>query len=237
VVRFRNHQENEIGSPELYMALDPKPILQCLDEVESELFRVADNDECQRFHKHSQLTAVLLLLLRTSSLLRSMTLLVQFSDLEDGFHLVARGFEETWNLAHDLRLSLHHDKAIRWLAGENDSWSARIAVLVKFAIGRGHLEPTLARDYGLLSELAHPTRSAAENSVTLCGVRMGIDGAEAEIATEQENCEKRVTATLYRLLWLVLDQDAKFIAIPVDENNMPVSSQRVRDYKHIDPET
>src|SRR2546430_624414 len=155
------------------MALDCKHVLQCLDEVERELFRIADHEECQRFHKNSQLTAALLLLLRTSSLLRSMLLSLQFRDLLDGFHLIARGFEETWNLAHDLRLSVHHDRAARWLAGENDSWSARIGVLVNFAIGRGHREPTLGRDYGLLSELAHPTRSAAENSVTLCGVRMG----------------------------------------------------------------
>jgi hypothetical protein len=217
------------------VAPDPKPILQCLDELESELFEAADYSDCLRFHRNSQLTAVLLLLLRTSSLLRSMLLLVQYRDLVDGFHLVARGFEETWNLAHDLRLRAHHDRAIRWLAGTNNSWAARIAELVEFAKGRGHREPTLARDYGSLSELAHPTHAAADNSVTLCGFRMGIDGAEAQIATEQENCEKRITATLYRLLWLVLDQDARFIAIPVSEQKMPQSSQFVRDYKYIEP--
>lgn len=217
------------------MAVDCKHVLQCLDEVEHELFRIADHDECQRFHKNNQLTAVLLLLLRTSSLLRSMLHSLQFTDLLDGFHLIARGFEETWNLAHDLRLNAHRDRAARWLAGESNSWSARVGVLLNFAIGRGHREPTLHRDYGLLSELAHPTRSAAENSVTLCGVRMGIDGAEAQITTEQENCEKRITAALYRLLWLILDQDPKVIGIPVRENNMPLSSQFVREYKHIDP--
>jgi len=219
------------------MTLEPEPVLQCLDEVESGLFEAVDDNDCQRFHRNSQLTAVLLLLLRTSSLLRSMLLLVQYRDLVDGFHLVARGFEETWNLAHDLRFRVHHDRAIRWLAGTNNSWSARVAYIVEFAIGRGHREPSLARDYGLLSELAHPTHAAAENSVTLCGFRMGIDGAEAQIATEQENCEKRITATLYRLIWLVLDQDARFIAIPVIEHKMPQSSQFLRDYKYIDPAT
>ena len=208
-----------------------------LDEVERELFRVADHEECQRFHKSTQLTATVLLLLRASSLLRSMLLSLQFRDLLDGFHLVARGFEETWNLAHDLRLSEHRDRAARWLAGENDSWSARIAVLVNFAIGRGHRQPTLNRDYGLLSELSHPTRAAAENSVTLCGVRMGINGAEPVIVGEEENCEKRITAALYRLLWLILDQDPRFIAIPINQDNMPRSLQFVKDYKHIDPAT
>jgi hypothetical protein len=219
------------------MALDFKQVHQCLDEVERELFRIADHAECQRFHKNNQLSAVLLLLLRASSLHRSMLRLVQFKDLEDGFHLVARGFEETWNLAHDFRLSTHADRAMKWFAGKDKSWRARIGVLIDFAVGRGHREPTLGRDYGLLTELAHPTRSAAENSVTLCGVRMGINGAEDQILTEQENCERRITATLYRLLWLILDQDGKFIEIPVDQNNMPASSEFVRNYKYIDPAT
>ena len=219
------------------MALDCKHILECLDEVERELFRIADHEECQRFHKNSQLTAALLLLLRASSLLRSMLLSLQFTDLLDGFHLITRGFEETWNLAHDLRLRAHRDRAARWLAGQKDSWSARIGVILSFAIARGHREPTLHRDYGLLSELAHPTRSAAENSVTLCGIRLGIDGAKAVITGEQENCESRVTAALYRLLWLIFDQDSKFIAIPVVQNNMPLSTQFVREYKQIDPAT
>lgn len=219
------------------MALDCGQILQCLDEVERELFRVADHAECQRFHKSSQLSAVLLLLLRASSLHRSMLRLLQTKDLEDGFHLVARGFEETWNLAHDFRLRLHGTRAMTWFAGKDKSWSAKIGALVDFAVGRGHREPTLGRDYGLLSELAHPTRSAAENSVTLCGVRMGIAGAEDQIVTEQQNCEKRISATLYRLLWLILDEDAKFIAIPVDQDKMPISSEFVRNYAYIDPST
>ena len=219
------------------MALDCTQILQCLDEAERELFRAAEDAECQRFHKSSQLSSVLLLLLRSSSLLRSMVRVVQIRDLEDGFHLVARGFEETWNLAHDFRLSSHDNRAMRWFAGKDKSWSARIGILVGFAIGRGHRAPTLGRDYGLLSELAHPTRAAAENSVTLCGVRMGIPGAEDQILAEQENCERRITAALYRLLWLILDQDTKFIAIPLNQDNMPVSSEYVRNYEYVDPLT
>ena len=219
------------------MGLDSKHIAQCLDEVERELFRIADHADCQRFHKESQLSALLLLLLRASSLVRSMLLSLLFKDLLDGFHLIARGFEETWNLAHDLRLRAHAGRAARWLAGQNDSWSARLGDIVSFAIGRGHREPTLQRDYGLLSELAHPTRSAAQNSVTLCGVRMGIDGAEAEITGELENCENRVTAVLYRLLSLFLDEDPSFIAIPAERNNIPLCIQFVTEYKHVDPAT
>jgi hypothetical protein len=217
------------------MPIDHNQVIQCLDEIEQELFRVADSDGCQKFHKDSQLTAVLLLILRASSLLRSMSLIVQRRDLIDGFHLVARGFEETWNIAHDLRLREHSSRAVKWLAQQNDSWAAKLRIIVEFAAGRGHQNPTLARDYGLLSELSHPTRSAAENSVTLCGVRLEIPGAEDVVVNEQENCENRVTASLCRLLWLIMDEDARFIPIPINRQNMPVSVGFVEGYEHIDP--
>ena len=125
------------------MPLDCKDVLRCLDEVEAELFRVADDPECQRFHKNSQLTAVLLLLLRASSLLRSMTFLVQFRDLIDGFHLVARGFEETWNLAHDFRLTDQRDRTAKWLALVNDSWMIRNAE-PSTSLGKGRGEPSIS---------------------------------------------------------------------------------------------
>lgn len=219
------------------MAVDYNEVFQCLDEAERELFRVANDESCQKFQNDSQLTAVLLLLLRACSLLRSMSLVVQREDLLDGFHLIARGYEETWNIAHDLRLSAHSSRAAKWLAEQNDSWAAKLKVVIDFAVGRGHKNPTLNRDYGLLSELSHPTRSAANNSVTLCAVRLGIPGAEEVVVGEQDNCEKRVTASLYRLLWLILDQDNRFIQVPVNTQNMTVSMAYVNGYEHIDPAT
>ncbi len=126
---------------------------------------------------------------------------------------------------------------MKWFAAKDKSWSAWIGALIDFAVGRGHRDPTLGRDYGSLSELAHPTRPAAENSVTLCAVRMKIDGAEDAIVEESENCDRRITAALYRLLWLILDQDAKFITIPVNEERMPVSSEFVKKYKYVDSST
>ena len=211
-------------------------VYRCLDEVERELFRIADTDECQRFHKDTQLTAVVLLLLRSASLLRTLPPLLQSNSL-DGFDAVLRAFEETWNLAHEFRLTAQHDKATKWLARVNDTSSAHIPFLVEFAKGRGHHGPNLGHDYGILSELAHPTRTAAENSTTLCGVRLKIEGAEAEIGGALENDEKRISYALYRLLWLILDQDSKFVAVPANPKNMPESSGFVESYEHIDPGT
>jgi len=216
--------------------LDPAQVRVCLDEIDAELFKIADSDECQRFHAETQLTAVLLLLLRASSLMRP--LLGLFESLEfDAFDAVLRAWEEDWWLAHELRLSASADKAAAWLRGENDAWSAKIAVLVTFAKGRGHPGPTFGRDYGLLSKLAHPTRTAAENSVTLGGIRKGIDGARAEIAGAERNNVERIRNAVYRLIWLIGDQDAQFIKIRGDIKKMPTSEKFLAEYDKIEPGT
>ena len=215
---------------------ETKQILTCLDEIETELFRIADSDECQRFHRDTQLTAVLLLLMRMSSLIRSLLLLLESGNF-DGFDPVLRAFEETFYLAHELRLSVSTEKTAAWLLGDKDTWSGKIGVLVEFAKKRGHPGPNIGRDYGLLSELAHPTRNAANNSATLCGVRRGIDGAKAELAEAEKNNPERIRYALYRLVWLVSDEDEKFVKIPVDLKKMPESEKFVQNYDHIEPGT
>jgi hypothetical protein len=204
------------------LSLDYEQIGACLEEIDRALFRVADHEDCQRFHVDTQLTAVVLLLLRCSSLLRALLILFRSGET-DAFQVVLRAFEESWYLAHDLRLAEHSGRASRWLAEENDSWAARLGKLITFARGRGLPNPSIGRDYGRLSEVAHPTKSAAMNSVTLCGARLGIDGADAELVEERKNEEARFPDALYRLLWLMVDQDKKFIPLHVEAKNVPLS--------------
>ena len=129
------------------------------------------------------------------------------------------------------------DKTAAWLRGDNDTWGGKIGVIVEFAKKRGHPGPNIGRDYGLLSELAHPTRSAANNSVTLCGVRRGIDGAKAELAEAEKNNPGRIRYALYRLIWLLSDGDETFVRIPVDLNRIPESQRFVQNYDHVEPGT
>ena len=58
-IKFRSSNVTQITIRRVLMIPDYKQILQCLNEAERELFRVADDAECQRFHKNSQLSAVL----------------------------------------------------------------------------------------------------------------------------------------------------------------------------------
>ena len=66
------------------------------------------------------------------------------------------------------------DKSAAWLRKDKDTWSAKIKRSCGVRQETRPSGPNIGRDYeGLLSELAHPTRTAAENSVTLGGVRKG----------------------------------------------------------------
>lgn len=168
----------------------------------------------------SQLTAVVLLLLRCCSLLRSLLILFQSGET-DGFQVVLRAFEEAWYLAFYLRFGDNRPTASKWLAEKGGSWSAPLGELIAFAKERGAPDPTTGRDYGRLSEVAHPTKAAAMNSVTLRGERLGIDGASAELVEERQNEEARFPDALYRLVWLMLDQDKKFIPVHLKREDVP----------------
>jgi hypothetical protein len=204
------------------MPLDYQQVRQCRDEVEHELFIAANSNECEKFQKETQLTAVLLLLIRNASLLHSLLLLFQSRNL-DGFHAVLRAFEENWNMATDLRLKEQRDKASRWLAEDNATYLASFSVLKTFFDNRGQLQPALGPDYGVLSKLYHPMRAAAMNSVGVALVRLRSEGADAGSKTAEDNDELRIPYALYRLIWLMVDQDPRFIPLPVNPKRLPLS--------------
>lgn len=120
------------------------------------------------------------------------------------------------------------------VAEENDSWAARLSKLITFARRWGLPSPSIGRDYRRLSEVAHPTKSAAMNSATLCGSRLGIEGANAELAEERQNEEARFPDALYRLVWLMLDQDTKFIPLPVNSKNLGLAWKFCDGDKRVD---
>jgi hypothetical protein len=215
------------------MALDCKKVAACLDELDRELFRAADHVDCDKFHKNSQMTAVLILLVRCSSLLRSSLLLFE-NRASDGFQVVLRAFEEAWYLAVVLRFADQSEKVRRWHDEENGTWSPPLNELKAFANDRGVADPPMGRDYGRLSEVAHPTKSAAMNSVTLCGSRLGMPEADAELEEEYRNEEARFPDALYRVVWAIGDGDDRFIPLHIDRKSLPLSWALVEGDKRLE---
>ena len=215
------------------MPLEKELIIDCLDEIDRCLFGAGKHDDCQGFHKNTQLTAVLILLVRCSSLLRSLVQLFE-SGATDSFQVVLRAFEESWYLALYYRFRGQSVNAAKWQAEVPGQWSPPIGELVKFAKGRGVTEPTLGKDYGRLSEVAHPTKAAAFNSVTLCGARFQIHEAIDEMVEERKNEEERFPDALYRLVWVMLDGDEGFIPLHISKQELPKSVKYVELDKYSD---
>jgi hypothetical protein len=79
--------------------------------------------------------------------------------------------------------------------------------------------------------LAHPTRDAAENSTALIAQRRGINIEAALVNQAFADLGAELEQLLYKLIWLVMDEDAGFIALPVIERNMPNASRFAEEHQ------
>lgn len=213
------------------MPFDYETGAECIQEINRELLRIG-RDRCNHLRDETQLSAVILLLLRTTSLFRSMVRLLQAEEL-DAFDAVRRAFFEAWNLAFQFRLTAFCEDVTRWQAQENQAWSARLGDLERYARERGHRTPNLGRDYGMLSRLAHPTRDAAENSAALQISRYANNPQVHTIERAREHLENGLNGILYRIVWLTIDQHEDFIDIPVNEGHLRTAAQYAENYEDI----
>lgn len=215
------------------MAPNYDQIFACLDELERELLRVGI-ERCEQFQQQSQLTAVLLLLLRSSSLLRSAVRLYR-SEYLDAFDAVRRAFFESWQLGFQFRMENGRGEIGRWFAGVADSWSADLQRLDGYARARGNRAPDIGRQYGRLSVLAHPTYTASQNSALLVVRKLGMRAENEQTLTEAiAYFESEPAALLYRLVWLVLDREAAFIDIGINEANLTNCLNFAENYPAIE---
>jgi hypothetical protein len=203
------------------MPIDVQRLILCLFETEQELIRIG-RERHEFLQEQSQPAALILLLLRSCSLFRGMLTSFERQEL-DAFDAVRRAYLESWHLAFQFRMPAVGGQPGRWLEGQGNSWSADIRALERYARGRGLLAPDLGSDYGELSELAHPTRSAAENSAAVILWKRGINEYGETVEAAILGLERGMSAMLYRLLWLALDEDATLIPLQLDANRMPTA--------------
>lgn len=213
------------------MPADQKQLLACCQEVEKH-FLVVGAQKCKSLTDNSQLSALLYLLLRSLSLFRSMIHLLKIEQL-DALDSVRRSFLETWLLAFEFRMKVSAGKAAKWSSRQGGSWSADIKKLEDYSRSRNERVLKLGRYYGELSELAHPTRSAAENSTSLTAKCFGINTEVKALETAWDEMEKEMPELLYRLLWFVFDEDEAFISLNVNEKELPIAFDFVQKHPHL----
>jgi len=201
-----------------------------LKESKAELLKIGAG-KCNRMRDESQLSAVVFLLLRATSLFQSVLSILKSGQL-DACDAVRRAYLETWLLAFEFRLQESQSKTALWHKGKDKSWSASLQTLVKYAKSQGIQEPMLGRDYGGLSKAAHPTKVAARNSAVLLTAPPGGDSIERISLLEAKadlEC-KDVPEMMYRFLWLIIEERTGLIQIGADTGALPTAVSYANEY-------
>jgi hypothetical protein len=155
------------AEPDLFDGIWP-----CLDELEQEYLK-AGIDHCEGFENHSQLSAFLMLGIRSVCLLRGMLRLADAQFL-DAYDCVRRSFIESWQLQFEFKLRDATAKAQKWLEGKPE-WQADRKkleeVIAKLQGGQGGF----TREWAGLSEMSHPTLDATANSLSIASTIFGMN--------------------------------------------------------------
>lgn len=146
--------------PTLY---DHDKFLTYLFELESALLLIGQRD-CKGLHAETQLSAAIYVLLRATSLFRAALSLLE-SGLMDACDVVRRAYWEAWMLGYEFRIEGSGSHARRWHLEKHKHGEPDISRVKAFEKSHGIKPSTYGADYGGLSEVAHPTKSAAENSI------------------------------------------------------------------------
>ncbi len=215
----------------LHPQFDYKRFTGYLDEAETELLRIQASEG-------TQLTAVLLLLLRASSLLRASLSLLESSQL-DAYDVMRRAQWESWALAYEFRLVESQSKTVNWHKSKNKFGIPDFKNAEKFMRLNGVPFPNLGKDYGGLSRLAHSTKSAASNSAIVVAARCGTNSKQQgkKIIPSKEAYEREEIGTMYRFLWLTTEERRDLIEIGTDLARMPRSHEFILGFQKSFPKT
>ncbi|MGP8227594.1 MAG: hypothetical protein ACLQGT_15750 [Terracidiphilus sp.] len=213
----------------LHPQFDFKSFLGYLDEAEMELLNI-------RVSGDTQLAAVLLLLLRASSLLRASLSLLE-SDQLDAYDVMRRAHWESWALAYEFRLVESLSKSNNWHQNKNKYGIPDFKMLEKYMRSYGIASLNMGRDYGGLSKLTHSTKSAASNSAIIVAARCGknLKQQVKKIMDSKEAYEKEEVGVMYRFLWLTTEERKDLIEVRTDMAKMPSSHKFILDFVKSSP--
>jgi hypothetical protein len=205
-----------------------------LDEAEAEILKLIDSKRIGA-SDHSQLAAVLFLLIRASSLLRASLSILEWGRL-DAYDAVRRAYWEAWALAFEFRLAESQPKAAKWHEDQKKFGEPDIKKIEDFMKLQGIASPLLGKDYGGLSEVAHPTKSAAVNSmVVVVAPRGGDTVASRSLIRARASFEQEQPETMFRFLWMLIEERQGLIQIGSDLKALPTAYRFTLDFENASP--
>jgi hypothetical protein len=198
---------------DLLSGIDP-----CLDELE---YQYLGNgiEQCKGFEDHTQLSAFLMLGIRSVCLLRGMLRLADPQFL-DAYDCVRRSFVECWQLQFEFKLKDATAKAQKWLERQPE-WNADRkkleAVIAKLQGG----DAGFVREWSGLSEMSHPTFDATANSLSIASTIFKMNPHPARLEDEFKKVAGDYVGMVNRVVWLTLQKSDEFIKTPLKEEQFP----------------
>jgi hypothetical protein len=127
-------------------------------------------------------------------------------------------------LAYEFRLVESDTKTAKWHTDKANNGDLDIAKIMNFEKLQGIKTPTRGRDYGGLCEVAHPTKSAAENSFVTVTSLHGNSESNKRLAEAQKTFRQEDSPTMLNsLLWLALTETSGMISVGMDSASVPLA--------------
>jgi hypothetical protein len=217
--------------PSLY---DHDKFQRYLFELESELSLIGIR-ECRNLQADTQLSAAIYSLLRATSLFRA-TLSLLEAGFMDASDVMRRAYWEAWMLGYEFRIDSAGSHAARWHLEKHKHGEPDINQVKTFERSRGITTSTYGADYGGLSEVTHPSKSAAENSVITVNAIHGDKSGRIEHARERIS-QGDAPAMMYLLIWTVFAEWPGMISLGIKPEDIPQSAAFYVEYDRQNPGT
>jgi hypothetical protein len=199
--------------------VDKRKALAILDELEAEYLRLGTT-LCNKLTDESQLSAFLLLGLRSTSLLKSVLLLIQPTTALAGCDAVERAFLEASHLQLEFRFLDSKKKVDEWFASKSDSWKSDKGKLNSFF--QAQRGTGFGREYGDFSVSTHPTVDACRSSVAIVTSARGINAKPQQLQQAVEVRSGNYANMLFREIWTAFADEQRLMRIPIERSNVPL---------------
>jgi hypothetical protein len=217
--------------PNLY---DYDKFQRYLFELESALSLVGIR-ECQNLKAETQPSAAVYALIRATSLFRATLSLIQ-ADFMDASDVTRRAYWEAWMLGYEFRLDTSGSHTARWHFDKDKHGEPDFNRVKAYEISRGLTASTYGADYGGLSQVSHPTRSAAENSfVTVTALHGNLDSKTFLEQARQTIIQDDAPAMMYLLIWTVFSEWPGMISLGIKPEDVPQSAKFYNEYDRLHP--
>ena len=141
-------------------------------------------------------------------------------DFLDAYDPIRRAFIETTLLAYYFRLKSATSEVQKWLQQMPKTWRPDFAALEESNKKLNLEMGNFAKEFNMLSELAHPTLLAAQNSVAIATTGRGYNQNSKQVDQSLQDLYVDFLNLVNRQIWLTLVTAEHLVELPIATDNL-----------------